>query len=147
MKPLEISAEEVKRAGGDVGAAVRLHSAGIHAKGELDGASEKRVMAEIIAALEAKGYRTPGEWKPGARGIYMRVGQARADKGGSDKGAPDLIVIELGDHRGYGNQYHLLEVKARTKAARASKEQNTLRMLGIVTIVKSAGETLALLES
>lgn len=134
-KPIEISAEEYRRL------------AGVPAKqlsgktGELDGASEKQVMAEIITALEAKGYRTPGEWKPGTRGIYMRVGQARADKGGSDKGVPDLIVIPMSTLTPL-----LIEVKARTKAARASKEQNTLAQLGAIAIVNSASQVLALLE-
>lgn len=99
MKPLEISAEDVKRAGGDVGAAVRLHSAGIHPKGELDGASEKRVMAEIIAALEAKGYRRPSHWEPGTKGIYMRVGQARADKGGPHPPSQDERKAMTPDHK------------------------------------------------
>lgn len=136
MKPLEISAEEYRRL---AGVPVKQLSG---KTGELDGASEKRVMAEIIAALEAKGYRRPSHWKPGARGIYMRVGQHRADFGGSDKGVPDLIVIHC-----LTGRCTLIEVKARTKAARASKEQNTLRMLGAIAIVNSASQVLALLES
>lgn len=134
-KPIEISAEEYRRL------------AGVPAKqlsgktGELDGASEKQVMAEIITALEAKGYRRPSHWEPGTKGIYMRCGQHRADFGGSDKGVPDLILIHCTTGR-----CTLVEVKARTKAARLSKEQNTLERLGVIYVVNSASATLALLE-
>lgn len=110
-------------------------------EGELDGASEKQVMLEIVTTLEGAGYRRPAHWEPGTRGIYMRVGQARADLGGSDKGVPDLILI----HCGTGT-CTLVEVKARTKSARASKEQNTLAHLGAIAIVNSASGVLALLE-
>lgn len=145
-KPIApLDASEVKKAG-SVEAALRLRDAGVKQTGELDGASEKQVVMEIITALEAKGYRRPSHWEPGTRGIYMRVGQHRADMGGSDKGVPDLIVVEFGDWRGFGNQTFLLEVKARTKAARVSKEQNTLAQLDIIHIVNSAAQVLAILE-
>jgi hypothetical protein len=39
-----------------------------------------------------------------------------------------------------------VEVKARTKEARPSKEQNTLAQLGAIAIVNSAAQVLAVLE-
>lgn len=132
-KPIELSAEEFRKL---AGVPVKTRK-----EDELDGASEKQVMAEIIMALEVKGYRRPSHWEPGTRGIYMRVGQHRADFGGSDKGVPDLILIHC-----LTGQCALIEVKARTKAARASKEQNTLAQLGAIAIVNSAEQVLALLE-
>lgn len=133
MKRLEMTAEEFRRA---AGVPVKPRK-----QGELDGASERQVMAEIITALEARGYRRPSQWTPGTRGIYMRCGQHRADFGGSDKGVPDLILI----HCRTGT-CALVEVKARTKKARPSKEQNTLAQLGAIAIVNSASQVLALLE-
>lgn len=133
MRPLEISAEEFRKL---AGVPVKTRK-----EGELDGASEKQVMAEIVTALEANGYRRPSHWEPGTRGIYMRCGQHRADFGGSDKGVPDLILIHCTTGR-----CTLVEVKARTKSARPSKEQNTLARLGAIAIVNSAAQVLALLE-
>lgn len=143
-KPITLSAEEFRKL---AGVPVKARK-----EDELDGASEKQVMAEIITALEAKGYRRPSHWEPGTRGIYMRVGQHRADFGGSDKGVPDLIVIRfrpatLNGERATWRDDFLIEVKARTKAARPSKEQNTLAQLGVIHIVNSAGQVLALLEN
>lgn len=135
MKPIEISAEEYRRL---AGVPVKQLSG---KTGELDGTSEKQVMAEIITALEAKGYRTPREWKPGTRGIYIRVGQLKAKGSGTDEGCPDMIVIPMNTLTPL-----LIEVKARTKAARLSKEQNTLEQLGVIYVVNSASATLALLE-
>lgn len=116
---------------------------------ELDGASEKEVVSEIVTALRLQGYRTPKEWKPGTRGIYIRIGQRKAKGSGTDEGCPDLIVIDLFhfDSHDVWDGTRFFEVKARTKAARASKEQNTLRMLGIVTIVRSAKEVLDVLAN
>lgn len=116
-------------------------------KPALDGAAEKTVVGEIVTALRLQGYRTPREWKPGTRGIFIRVGQRKAKGSGTDEGCPDLIVVKFTDLR---DQHHdrklFLEVKARTKEARASKEQNTLAQLGVIHIVHSASQVLALLE-
>jgi hypothetical protein len=130
-----ISARELRLAG-DAATALRIKEA--H---DFDGASEKKVVGEIVTALRMRGYCTPREWKPGKRGIFIRVGQLKAKGSGTDEGAPDLILIHLGTGR-----CTLVEVKARTKEARASKEQNTLAQLGAIVIVTSASQVLALLE-
>lgn len=118
------------------------------AEPELDGASEKQVVSEIVTALRLQGYCTPREWKPGARGIFIRVGQLKAKGSGTDEGAPDLIVIKFTDlHDQHHDRKVLVEVKARTTSARASKEQNTLAKLGVIHVVNSAGRVLALLET
>lgn len=142
MKPIHLDASEIKKAGGDVGAAMSAHVNKLREQG-LDGASEKEVVSEVVTALRLQGYCTPREWKPGARGIFIRVGQRMAKGSGTDEGAPDLIVVEL---RNCGARITLIEIKARTKEARESKEQTTLIALGIVHRVNSAAQVLALLE-
>lgn len=117
---------------------------------ELDGASEKQVVNEICTALRMRSYCTPREWKPGARGIFIRVGQLKAKGSGTDEGAPDLIVVDFAWHPDIGNtamRKEFFEVKARTKDARLSKEQAVLAQMEIIHIVNSAGQVLALLEA
>lgn len=120
------------------------------AKPKLDGASEKDVVSEIVTALRLSGYCTPREWAPGARGIFIRIGQRKAKGSGTDEGCPDLLVISLvpvlSESGGTRFPQWLIEVKARTKEAGPSKEQNTLHQLGIIHICNSAGQVLALLE-
>ena len=139
MKPTIQSADEFRASQG-------LPKAGRLKPGELDGASEKQVVMEIITALESKGFCRPSHWRPGAHGIYMRAGQHRADKGGSDKGLPDLIVAKFSQHAGATfRETYLFEVKARTKSARPSVEQAQLATLGVIQIVNSAAQVLAAL--
>ena len=115
---------------------------------ELDGASEKEVVSEIVTALRLQGYRTPKEWKPGTRGIYIRIGQRKAKGSGTDEGCPDLIIVKFTNlHDEHYDVRRLIEVKARTTSARLSKEQNTLERLGVIYVVNSASQTLALLEN
>lgn len=137
-----LTADQVRKAGG-VGAALRLREAQLSGiSGELDGTSEAKVVQEIVRALEAKGFCKPSAWKPGAKGIYMRAGQRRADKGGSDAGLPDMVVVQFE----YGEiKTYLFEVKARTKSARPSTEQAQLAALGVILIVNSAAQVLAAL--
>lgn len=119
--------------------------------GELDGASEKEVVSEIVTALRLQGYCTPREWKPGKRGILMRVGQLKAKGSGTDIGVPDLIVFPFEEVvpsllMGGWTRPFFFEVKARTKAARESKEQTLLISLGIVHRVNSAAQVLAIIN-
>ena len=56
---------------------------------------------------------------PGCRGLYLRIGQLRADKSGSDAGVPDLMLFKaLPDGR---NEVLFLEIK--TEAGKLSLSQ------------------------
>jgi hypothetical protein len=108
---------------------------------ELDGAPEEQVVKEITDALEMLGYRTPAKFKPGVtEKFYVRVGQRRADKAGSDAGCPDILVS-------LGNAWLGLEVKARTKEAGPSPEQKVLAAFGLIVIVNSASQALKAIEA
>lgn len=107
----------------------------------LDGAAEKQVVAEIIAGLEQMGYRKPSGWFAGCKGAYLRVGQRKAKGSGTEVGCPDLWVCPLTT-----KVWYAFEIKARTKKAVVSKEQNTLQKLGIVRVVNSAHEVFAILQ-
>lgn len=106
----------------------------------LDGAPEDQVVQEIVQALRALGYRLPGEWKPGVTKFYVRIGQRRADKAGTDAGCQDLQVS-------IGRRWLALEVKARTKEAGPSPEQTILAQCGLVVIVNSARQAIKAIEA
>ncbi len=110
--------------------------------GELDGALEEQVVSEIVTSLRLAGYRLPSEWKPGCVGIFMRVGQRRADKAGTDKGMADMVIVRLSDMKIW-----LVEVKARTKDHDVRKEQELLAQIGVITIVDNAPDVLRLIEN
>lgn len=114
--------------------------AALEAQAALDGAPEEQVVEEIVTALRALGYRTPAQWKPGVTKFYVRIGQRRADKAGTDAGCPDIMVSA-------GKRWIGLEAKARTKEAGPSPEQRILAEFGLVVIVNSAEQAVRAIEN
>lgn len=105
----------------------------------MDGADEATVMREIVEGLRLMGYRTPRDWKPGITKFYIRAGQRRANKAGSDAGCPDILVSA-------GKVWLGFEAKARTKEARPSQEQKLLAGFGLVTIVNCFADVWRVVE-
>lgn len=133
-----LTAEEIRAAGGVAQAMAARQRAGtarerrgLDRAGQLDGANEAQVMAEVVAELTRSGFSPPPAG--GKRGFFIRVGQHRADLAGSDPGAPDVLVLWHGLPMMFG-----LEAKARTRGARLSDAQAALHREGHITVVRCA---------
>lgn len=93
---------------------------------------EEQFVAAIKQGLELSGY------------LVMRVGQYRADLGGSDPGVPDLIVIAPWRQEPLGL---LMEVKVPAgpltgKGGKPSKRQKELADMGVTVIVTDPEEAI-----
>lgn len=109
--------------------------------------NEGQVIAEIIAALRDRGYRTPEEAVAslvGVRGIYLRVQQHDARRSGSDKGVPDLMVWPFATVKLKDQRWRMFEAK-RPVGGKIYPGQAFLASIGSSVIVYSAAEVLEVL--
>ena len=101
-------------------------------------ASEKTVVAEIVAALEARGYRKPKKGNEHAMGFYALAGQRSVHQSGSDSGIPDLLVWNE-------QRVWLFEVKRREVNTEIKESQWILWNRGGIHIVNTAYQVMQIL--
>jgi hypothetical protein len=103
-------------------------------------ASEKTVMSEIVAMLEARGFRKPLKANRGSTKYFLLAGQRKTKHSGSDSGVPDLLI--------FGKGWCLpVEAKAREAVATIKPSQFTLWLAGCLHIVNTAEQVENLLDA
>ena len=104
-------------------------------------ASEKVVVAEIVAMLEARGYRKPGKDTEGAIGFYVLAGQRNVHHSGSDSGVVDITVWRV------GLTTWSIEVKRREVNTEIKASQWCLWRAGCIHLANTADQVAELLDA
>lgn len=102
-------------------------------------ATEKQVVDEIVAMLEARGFRKPIKGNEGAPGYYVLAGQRSVKNSGSDSGVPDIIVLMPG-------RCLPIEVKRREVNTEIKASQWIMYEAGSLHIVNAAEQVENLLD-
>lgn len=102
-------------------------------------AGEGVVVKEIVAMLEARGYRKPDKAISNV-GYYVLAGQRNTTHSGSTSGVPDLLVLTT-------LKCWPIEIKAREKDARISPAQWAMHKAGALHICNAVAQVEKLLDA
>lgn len=102
-------------------------------------ASEKTVMAEIVAMLERRGFRKPTKGNDDVTGYYVLAGQRNVRASGSDSGVPDILVLTA---------YWCLPIEAKRREVNTEIKASQWRMwqAGALHIVNAADQVEKLID-
>ena len=90
-------------------------------------ATEAQLVNQLVTGLQLLGY------------VVLQTGQWRADKAGNSCGLPDLLVTRPGLKVWYG-------LEAKTAKGILSKEQKYYVEMGVISVVRSLEDCLAVLK-